>query len=207
MRILYDILRDMYYGTKGTGPEDSGSLADPGASPASEPSLLWIGCADCRADHALIGGLHPDMIIAYRNIANQVKTGDASLSAVIQYAVGMLGVDKIVVCGHDNCRGLASVLGGGQHAQPADAPWDNWLEDAASLVDVHWDELRKISAQQARLRRLAEINVLAQVERLRRNPYVRNNSPELTIIPCLVDTAENRIRSLSGRLISRELQC
>ncbi|MCB0570645.1 MAG: hypothetical protein KDC66_12810 [Phaeodactylibacter sp.] len=203
MQILYDLLREMYYGRQDTGSGDIWGRGEPEPHPSS--GLLWIGCTDCRADHSLIKGLRPERIVAHRNIGNQVKAHDKSLAAVIQYAVEILGLEKIVVCGHDNCRGLASVLEALEEPRPKYTPWESWLVDAANIADFYWGELRQIKDRQARLKRLAEINVLAQAEELKRNPYIRDNN-NLTIIPCMADTANRRVRSLSGRLIHRALQ-
>lgn len=203
MQILYDIFRDMYYGRQQPEPDYPQVICH--QETGSSPDMLWIGCSDCREDHALITGLRREKIITHRNICNLIKSGDSSMSSVIQYAVEVLAIEKIVVCGHSHCSGLISVLELLNQPKPMDNPIENWLEDVIRLADSNWEELKQITNQEARLQRLAEINVLAQIEKLRRNPYIRNN-PELTLIPCIVDTMDKRIRSLSSRIIHREYQ-
>lgn len=132
------------------------------------PSCLFIGCSDARVPADLI--TQPDVgeIFVHRNIANQVIATDNNLQAVIQYAVEVLGVTNIVVCGHDDCGGVKAALG---PAVPSHV--DNWIAHLRTVARLHENELNEQPDFAARTRRLVELNVAEQVYNLSRLPAVQ----------------------------------
>ncbi len=121
------------------------------------PSILYIGCSDSRITAEEIMGLGPGEVFVLRNIANMVSALDISAMAVIDYAVGQLGVQDIVVCGHYQCGGVAAAL------QPKDVGVLNpWLRTIRDVYRLHSDELDAIEDEAARFRRFVELNVEEQ---------------------------------------------
>ncbi len=122
------------------------------------PELLWIGCSDSRLPPNEIIGRKPGELFVHRNVANVVEHTDVNCLAVLQYAIDILQVKHIIVCGHYGCGGIRAATS----TQPLGLV-DNWLRH---VRDVHlWnrDELAAIADPGARADRLAELNVEAQV--------------------------------------------
>ena len=122
-----------------------------------DPDFLFIGCADSRVPANEIMGLEPGDVFVHRNVANLVVNTDINAQSVIEYAVGHLNVDHIVVCGHYGCGGVAAAM------QPADLGLLNgWLREIRDVYRLHQDELDAIADEDARYRRLIELNVREQ---------------------------------------------
>jgi carbonic anhydrase len=132
------------------------------------PDYLWIGCADSRVPANEIVGLAPGELFVHRNVANIVAPDDANCVAVVQYAVEVLSVQHIIVCGHYGCGGVEAALGG-----PLQGAADRWLHHVREVRSAHSMELDRLSNPPARWRRLCELNVAAQVQSVSRLPYVR----------------------------------
>lgn len=120
------------------------------------PEYLWIGCSDSRVPANQITGLAPGEIFVHRNVANVVAETDFNVLAVIQYAVDVLKVRHIIVCGHYGCGGVKAALENFRHGMI-----DNWLAGIRSLSRMHRAELETLDAESA-VDRLCELNVLAQ---------------------------------------------
>jgi carbonic anhydrase len=137
------------------------------AKPA-EPHFLFIGCSDSRVPADSLTGMSPGEIFVHRNIANQVFTADLNVLAVLQYAVEVLGVTNVIVCGHYGCAGVQAATG----TTPLGLV-DNWLGNIRNVMRLHREELDAIADPAARLRRLIDLNVLEQVYNLSQTPVVQ----------------------------------
>jgi len=133
------------------------------------PKFLWIGCSDSRVPANEILGLAPGEVFVHRNVANLVVHSDLNCLAVIQYAVEVLGVEHIIVCGHYGCGGVQAALG---HTQLGLI--DNWLRHIKDVYARHKCELELIEDPVRRADRVCELNVLAQVEAVCHTTIVQN---------------------------------
>ncbi len=125
------------------------------------PEYLWIGCADSRVPANEIVGLAPGELFVHRNVANVVAADDINCLSVLQYAVEVLKVGHVIVCGHYGCGGVQVALEG---SMPP--PLDRWLDHVRAVRRAHADELDAIPDRSDRWRRLCELNVVAQVNTL-----------------------------------------
>lgn len=135
------------------------------------PEFLWIGCADSRVPGDIIVNAEPGQIFSHRNIANQVVASDINCLSVIQYAVDVLEVKDIIVCGHYNCGGVKAAL---QEAHPEYPALNEWLLHVRAVRRDHHEELEAIASEGERANRLVEINVIEQVNRLSQTPIVQS---------------------------------
>ena len=123
-----------------------------------EPHYLWIGCSDSRVPANEIVGLPPGEMFVHRNVANIVTHTDFNCLSVIQYAVEVLQIRDIIVCGHDGCGGVRAAMEDHELGLI-----DNWLRHVRDVFTAHQDVLQRIPDDAARLDRLCELNVRAQV--------------------------------------------
>jgi len=121
------------------------------------PRYLWIGCSDSRVPANQILGLLPGEIFVHRNVANLVVHSDLNCLSVVQFAVEVLRIRHIIVCGHYQCGGVQAALNDQKLGLI-----DNWLRPLQDLRDRSREALRTLPDAQARLARLCELNVLAQ---------------------------------------------
>lgn len=121
------------------------------------PRYLWIGCSDSRVPANQITGMDPGEVFVHRNVANVVVHTDLNCLSTIQYAVDMLKVEHIIVCGHYGCGGIQAMLDGQRIGLV-----DNWLRHVADVHDKHHESLEKLDAAQ-RVKTLCELNVIEQV--------------------------------------------
>lgn len=122
------------------------------------PQYLWIGCADSRVPANQITGLMPGEVFVHRNIANVVVHTDLNCLSVIQYAVEVLGVKHVIVCGHYGCGGVAAAM-----QQREFGLIDNWLRHLKDIYQKHEAALDEIQDETQRLNRFCELNVIEQV--------------------------------------------
>lgn len=134
------------------------------------PDYLWIGCADSRVPANEIVGLLPGEMFVHRNVANVVPHTDMNLLCVLQYAVEILKVKHIIVCGHYGCGGVrAALLDSHDHGM-----LDNWLRLIKDIALDNDEELSKIEDPKQRVDRLCELNVQRQVGNLCHTAIVQN---------------------------------
>lgn len=133
------------------------------------PEYLWIGCSDSRVPANEITGTKPGQIFVHRNIANMVVNTDMNMLSVLSYAVEVLGVKHIIVCGHYGCGGVVAAMGNKQYGLI-----DNWLRHIKDVYRYHHTELDAIQDMEQRARRFVELNVIEQVHDLGKTSIVQN---------------------------------
>ena len=133
------------------------------------PDYLWIGCADSRVPATQVTGRKPGEMFVHRNVANLVVHTDLSCLTVMQYAVDVLKVKHIVVAGHYSCGGVAAAFGEGDTGLI-----DNWLRNIKDVLHRHQAEIDALPDESAKVDRLCELNVMAQVDNVCRTTIVQN---------------------------------
>jgi carbonic anhydrase len=133
------------------------------------PKYLWIGCSDSRVPANDIVGLEPGELFVHRNVANVVVHTDFNCLSVIQYAVEVLKVEHIIVCGHYGCGGIRTALYGSQLGLI-----DNWLRHIKDVYQVNAGVLDATSNESERLDKLCEFNVAQQVANVCHTTIVQN---------------------------------
>jgi len=134
-----------------------------------KPEYLWIGCSDSRVPANDIVGLHPGELFVHRNIANVVVHTDLNCLSVIQYAVDILKVKHIVVCGHYGCGGIKAAMSHGQHGL-----LDNWLINIRNVYQKYNEVVDAKKSYDEKLDLLCELNVKEQVRNIAESPTVQN---------------------------------
>ena len=132
------------------------------------PEFLWIGCSDSRVPANEITNTAPGEVFVHRNIANLVVPNDLNVLSVVEYAVLVLKVKHVIVCGHYGCGGIRASM---QH-QNLDSI-DQWLQYIRKTHDAYREELDKIEDLNSRADRLTELNVVAQVNNLSQTDTIR----------------------------------
>ena len=133
------------------------------------PQYLWIGCSDSRVPANQITGLLPGELFVHRNVANVVVHTDLNCLSAIQFAVDVLRVGHIIVCGHYGCGGVMAALRDDKLGLA-----DNWLRHVQDVRSKHREELDALESEEQRLRRLAELNVIEQVGNVGKTTAVRD---------------------------------
>ncbi len=169
------------------------------------PKFLWIGCSDSRVPANQILGLAPGEIFVHRNVANMVVSTDINCLSVIQYAVEILNVEHIIVCGHYGCGGVRAACG---HQQLGLI--DNWLRNIKNIYALHETELEDILDKNARVDRLCELNVLAQVQNVCNTTIVQNawkTGKNLSVHGLIYDLNNGLLQDLALRIFcSKKLE-
>jgi carbonic anhydrase len=158
------------------------------------PRHLWIGCADSRVPANEIVGLAPGELFVHRNIANLVPERDPNCLAVLQYAVDVLGVGHVIVCGHYQCGGVQAAFG-----PRLGEPLEGWIAPIRRLHDARRAELAELPDPDVRWRRLCEWNVAAQVRTLGSLPAVTaawERGQELVLHGWIYDLRDGLLRDL-----------
>ena len=122
------------------------------------PEFLWIGCSDSRVPADRITGTQPGEIFVHRNVANLVVNTDVNLLAVLDFAVTVLKVKHVIVCGHYGCGGIKAAASKNDHKPVLNM----WLRNVKDVYRLHREELEKLKNEEERTNRLAELNVQEQ---------------------------------------------
>lgn len=132
------------------------------------PEFMWIGCSDSRVPAEEVTGCGPGELFVHRNIANLVQDTDLSVLGGIEYAVDVLQVSHIVVCGHYNCGGVKNAM-----VRSAPGVINLWLQQVEGVYRSHEHELNSLALDQDRWDRMVEINVVQQLQNLAKTSVVR----------------------------------
>ena len=133
------------------------------------PPLLWIGCSDSRVPANEIIGAKPGETFVHRNIANMVVHSDMNMLSVLDYAVNVLKVKHVLVCGHYGCGGIKAAMGNGSVGII-----DNWIRHIKDVYRLHKVELDAIEDETERFNRFVELNVIEQVCDLAKTSIVQS---------------------------------
>ena len=159
------------------------------------PQYLWIGCSDSRVPANQIVGLMPGEMFVHRNVANVVVHTDLNCLSTIQFAVEVLRVHHIVVCGHYGCGGVLAALRGEKLGLV-----DNWLQHVRDLRLRHDQHLATLPSDKERHERLCELNVLEQVRNVSQTTIVRDawqRGQELAVHGWIYDIRDGLLRDLN----------
>ena len=153
LRQLFDQNKDWAESIRKSDPEFFKNL-----SAEQNPEYLWIGCSDSRVPANTIVDVAPGDMFVHRNIANMVIHTDLNCLSVIQFAVDVLKVKHIIVCGHYGCGGIKAAMDDKEHGLI-----DNWLRHIKDVYRYHQNELDAINDGKKKLHKLCELNVREQV--------------------------------------------
>lgn len=163
------------------------------------PKFLWIGCSDSRVPANEIIGLQPGEVFVHRNVANIISLTDFNCLATVQYAVEVLKVLHIIVCGHYGCGGVQAALGG-----DAVGLVNNWLSPISEASETYREEIESIDGSVRQVDKLCEINVILQVRNLCRSALVRQawkNGRELAVHGLIYGLQDGILRDLQVNIV------
>lgn len=168
------------------------------------PRYLWIGCSDSRVPSTQLVGLLPGEMFVHRNVANIMVHTDFNCLSVLQFAVDVLKISHIIVCGHYGCGGVQAAM---QNLQLGLI--DNWLRHVQDVMHSHEARLSRFSNETERLNRLCELNVIEQVLNVSRTTVVQNawdRGQELAVHGWIYGIGDGLLRDLNIRVTNqREL--
>lgn len=170
-----------------------------------KPPVLWIGCADSRVPANEIIGAEPGEVFVHRNIANMVVHSDMNMLSVLDYAVNVLQVKHIIVCGHYGCGGVQTAMTN-KHVGLI----DNWIRHIKDVYRLHRDELDKIADEQKRFKRFVELNVFEQVLDLGKTSIVQSaweRGQEVHVHGWVYDIHDGMIKDLQVTLKDNATLC
>jgi carbonic anhydrase len=169
-------------------------------SQQQSPKFMWIGCSDSRVPANQITGLAPGEVFVHRNVANVVHQTDLNCLSVLQFAVEVLKVEHIVVCGHYGCGGVSAAVDNERHGMI-----DNWLRQIRQTASTHEEELSALPHAE-KIDRLCELNVVTNVNNVAQSTIVEDawsRGQELQIHAWIYRLTTGRIKTLqdsrSGR--------
>lgn len=160
------------------------------------PQYLWIGCSDSRVPANQIVDLLPGDIFVHRNVANMVIHTDFNCLSVLQYAVDVLKVKHIIVCGHYGCGGVEAAMSDQQFGLI-----DNWLGHIRDIYQLHYNDIQALPEKE-RSAKLCELNVLTQTSNVRKTTIVKDalaRNQDLSIHSWIYSLKNGRITDLSDK--------
>lgn len=166
------------------------------------PKFLWIGCADSRVPATQLVGMVPGEMFVHRNVANVVVHTDFNCLSVMQYAVDVLKVEHIIVCGHHGCGGVKAAMDNSQLGLI-----DNWLRHVQDVIRDHSPELMQIDDETKRLDRLCQLNVIEQVLNVASTTIVQSawqRGQELVVHGWIYSLEDGLLRDLGVSMDSAE---
>lgn len=165
------------------------------------PRYMWIGCADSRVPANEIVGLLPGEMFVHRNVANLVVHTDLNCLSALQYAIDVLHVQHVIVCGHYGCGGIAAA----RRAAPLGLI-DNWLRHIQDTQERHRPELDSLADEARALDRLCELNVLDQARNVRRTTVYQDalqRGQEVVVHPWIYRLSDGLLQELESSLESK----
>jgi len=178
------------------GARESGYFEKLAAQQA--PRYLWIGCSDSRVPANEIIGLMPGELFVHRNVANVFYASDLNALSVVEYAVNVLKVSHIIVCGHYGCGGVAAAM---QHKGHGFI--DNWLNNIRETYSRHREDIRTLSSHEQRVDRMCELNVIAQVKSVTHTTIVQEawaRNQSLTVHGWIYGLKDGLVKDLGVRI-------
>lgn len=166
------------------------------------PPVLWIGCSDSRVPANEIIGAQPGEVFVHRNIANMVVHSDMNMLSVLDYAVNVLKVKHVIVCGHYGCGGVKAAMGN-QHIGLI----DNWIRHIKDVYRFHADKLNAIQDEKERFDKFVEVNVYEQVLDLAKTSIIQNawqNGQELMVHGWVYGLHDGLVKDLNVTLANNE---
>lgn len=164
------------------------------------PDILWISCSDSRVPPEQLTKLGPGDLFVHRNIANVVPHSDLNIQSVIQYAVSVLKVRHVVICGHYGCGGVTAA-----YEDDNLGLIDNWLANIEEVYRTHQDEIENQSSQEEKINRFCELNVREQVRNMCHSPFVKKawkGGQELTVHGLIYDLKSGLLNDLDIKVNS-----
>ncbi|MEN9290502.1 MAG: hypothetical protein RLZZ357_345 [Bacteroidota bacterium] len=174
-------------------------------SAGQKPPVLWIGCADSRVPANEIIGAEPGEVFVHRNIANMVVHSDMNMLSVLDYAVNVLQVKHIIVCGHYGCGGVQTAMTN-KHVGLI----DNWIRHIKDVYRFHQEELDAITDEQQRFNRFVELNVFEQVLDLGKTSIVQSaweRGQQVHVHGWVYDIHDGMIKDLDVTLKDNDTLC
>ncbi|MBP6447143.1 MAG: carbonic anhydrase [Saprospiraceae bacterium] len=171
-------------------------------SESQSPKFLWIGCSDSRVPANKITGTEAGDVFVHRNIANMVVHSDMNLLSVLDYAVNVLKVRHVIVCGHYGCGGVKAAMGNSNIGIN-----DNWIRHIKDVYRFHYRELDAIEDEKAKFDRFVELNVVEQVMDLAKTSIVQgawNKEQDLWIHGWVYDIRNGLVKDLEVNFGSNE---
>lgn len=163
------------------------------------PDYLWIGCSDSRVPANEVVGLLPGELFVHRNVANIVYPSDLNCLSVVEYAVDVLLVKDIIVCGHYGCGGVRAALDNLSHGLI-----DNWLTKIKDIYVRHHEDIDSLKTEEERVNRMCELNVIEQVKALSHTTIVQDawrRNQELAIHGWIYGLQDGLIKDLGVRVV------
>jgi carbonic anhydrase len=200
MRVLKDLFdknQSWAERVKKSDPEFFSKLAK-----QQKPEYLWIGCSDSRVPANQIVDMLPGEIFVHRNIANLVVHTDMSCLSVIQYAVEVLKVKHIIVCGHYGCGGIKAALENKEHGLI-----DNWLRNIKDIYRLHQNRFDKLESEEDKLDLMCELNIVEQVANVCHTTIVQNawkKGQELAVHGWIYSIEDGLLRDLNVCITNKE---
>jgi carbonic anhydrase len=193
MRILHDLFeqnRQWAAKVKASDPDFFSNL-----SKQQSPQILWIGCSDSRVPANQIVDMPPGEVFVHRNIANLVIHTDLNCLSVIQYAVDVLKVKHIIVCGHYGCGGIQAAIENKEHGLI-----DNWLRNIKDVYRYHRTRIDALQDEKERVDLLCELNIVEQVANICHTTIVQNawkNGRKLAVHGWIYNIGDGLLKDLN----------
>ena len=173
-----------------------------GLSEQQSPQYLWIGCSDSRVPANELLGMQPGEVFVHRNIANQVIHTDLNCLSVIQFAVDILKVKDIIVCGHYSCGGISAAFDNKSHGLI-----DNWLRHIQDVYRFNKEKLDLVTDKVQRMNLMCDLNVIEQVANVCNTTILRNawqNKQNVTVHGLVYNLHDGILKDLNVSVSSNQ---